>query len=63
MMTGWKCYEEGERDVDELVAAAVEAIEGGDGPRYVYGPSSNDTRVFDHVGVSELELGHSCHGS
>ena len=28
MMTGWKCYEEGERDVDELVAAAVEAIEG-----------------------------------
>ena len=27
-MTGWKCYEEGERDVDELVAAAVEAIEG-----------------------------------
>ena len=28
MMTGWKRYEEGERDVDELVAAAVEAIEG-----------------------------------
>ena len=28
IMTGWKCYEEGERDVDELVAAAVEAIEG-----------------------------------
>ena len=25
---GWKRYEEGERDVDELVAAAVEAIEG-----------------------------------
>ena len=27
-MTGWKCYEEGERDIDELVAAVVEAIEG-----------------------------------
>ena len=26
--TGWKYYEEGERDVDVLVAAAVEAIEG-----------------------------------
>ena len=26
--TGWKCYWEGERDVDELIAAAVEAIEG-----------------------------------
>ena len=26
--TGWKCCEEDERDVDELVAAAVEAIEG-----------------------------------
>ena len=26
--TGWKCHEEGQRDVDELVAAAVEAIEG-----------------------------------
>ena len=26
--TGWKCYDEGERDVDDLVAAAVEAIEG-----------------------------------
>ena len=25
--TGWKYYEEGERDVDVLVAAAVEAIE------------------------------------
>ena len=25
--TGWKYYEEGVRDVDELVAAAVEAIE------------------------------------
>ena len=24
----WKCYGEGERAVDELVAAAVEAIEG-----------------------------------
>ena len=28
IMTGWKCYEEGERDVDELVVAPVEAIEG-----------------------------------
>ena len=28
LMTGCKRYEEGERDVDELVAAAVEAIEG-----------------------------------
>ena len=28
IMTGWKCYEEGEHDVDKLVAAAVEAIEG-----------------------------------
>ena len=26
--TGWKCFEESERDVDELVAAALEAIEG-----------------------------------
>ena len=38
MMTGWKCYE-GERDVDEMVAAAVEAIEGD-----VTGPNSNHTR-------------------
>ena len=28
IMTGWKCYEEGEHDVDKLVAAAAEAIEG-----------------------------------
>ena len=28
IMTGWKCYEEGVRDMDELVAAAMEAIEG-----------------------------------
>ena len=28
IMTGWKRYEEGERDVDELVAITVEAIEG-----------------------------------
>ena len=28
VMTGWKYYEEGERDVDVEVAAAVEAIEG-----------------------------------
>ena len=28
MMTGWKCYEEGVRDIGELVAAAMEAIEG-----------------------------------
>ena len=27
IMTGWNLYEEGERDVDELVAAAMEAIE------------------------------------
>ena len=27
VMTGWKCCEEGERDVDVLVAAAVEAVE------------------------------------
>ena len=26
-MTGWKLYDEGERDVHELVAAAMEAIE------------------------------------
>ena len=26
-MTGWRLYGEGERDVDELVAAAIEAIE------------------------------------
>ena len=28
VMTGWKCYEQGERDMDDLVAAAMEAIEG-----------------------------------
>ena len=28
MMTGWKCYEEGVRDIGELLAAAMEAIEG-----------------------------------
>ena len=28
LMTGWKCYEEGVRDIDELVAVAKEAIEG-----------------------------------
>ena len=28
IMTGWKCYEEGLRDIDELVAAATVAIEG-----------------------------------
>ena len=27
-MTRWKCYEEGVRDIDELVAVAMEAIEG-----------------------------------
>ena len=27
MMTGWRFYGEGERDVDELAAAALEAIE------------------------------------
>ena len=39
--TGWKYYEEGVRDVDVLVAAAVEAIEKGrDGPGYAYGLDS-----------------------
>ena len=28
IMTGWKCYEEEVRDMDELVAAAMEGIEG-----------------------------------
>ena len=28
IMTGWKCYEDLVRDMDELVAAAMEAIEG-----------------------------------
>ena len=28
IMTGWKCYEEGVRDIGELVAAAMEAIDG-----------------------------------
>ena len=28
LMTGWKCYEEGVRDMDELVAVVMEAIEG-----------------------------------
>ena len=27
-MTGWKCYEEGVRDIGELVAVAMEPIEG-----------------------------------
>ena len=27
IMTGWKCYEEGVRDTDELVAATMDAIE------------------------------------
>ena len=41
LTTGWKCYEEGVRDVDELVAVAVEAIEDDvtDEDR----PDSNDT--------------------
>ena len=40
--TGWD-YEEGVRDVDELVAIAVEAMRKSDGPGYAYGPDSNDT--------------------
>ena len=28
MRTGWERYEEGERDVDELMPAAMEAVEG-----------------------------------
>ena len=42
VMTGREYYEEGERDVDVLVAAAVEAIEGDVTDHY--GPNSNDTR-------------------
>ena len=28
LLTRWKCYEEGVRDIDELVAVAMEAVEG-----------------------------------
>ena len=46
VMTGWKYHEEGVRDVDVLVAAAVEAIDRRrrDGPGYAYGLDSNDTK-------------------
>ena len=45
VMTGRKYYEEGERDVDVLVAAAVEAIEGDVTDHdMLIGPNSNDTR-------------------
>ena len=60
---GWKCFEDGERDVDELGAAAVEAIEGDVADHdvcTVLSPKMQE--VFDQVGVSELVLGPACHG-
>ena len=50
--TGWKCYEEGERDVDDLVAAAVEAIVGDVHKlRHVHGPYSDDSRGLRSRGL------------
>ena len=50
IMTGWKWYEEGERDVDEFVAAAVEAIDG-DVTDHDMCMDLNQTiqEVFDHA--------------
>ena len=67
-MTGWKCYEEGERDVDVLVAAAVEAIEKDVTDQDMLVDLIQMIReVFDQVGFpcppGGLELGSAGHGT
>ena len=68
VMTGRKFFEEGERDVDVLVAAAVEAIEGDVTDHDMLTDLIQMIReVFDQVGFPchsrGLELGSACHGT
>ena len=67
IMTGWKYYEEVERDVDVLVVAVVEAIEGDVTDHDMLVDLIQMIReVFDQVGFPcpprGLELGSACHG-
>ena len=69
VMTGWKYYEKGERDVDVLVAAAVEAIEKKNvtDQDMLMDLIQMIQEVFDQVGfpcpLGGLALGSACHGT
>ena len=68
VMTGWKYYEEGVREVDVLVAAAVEAIEKAVTDQDMLMDLIQMMKeVFDQVGFpcppGGLELESACHGT